>query len=70
MWRDIRSALILAAVTGALYGLGMLAGPLRWNLGDDAHALLLRIGIVLTLVGFVAEFVASGLRRKVDDGEG
>lgn len=70
MWRDIRSALILAAVTGALYALGMLAGPLRWNLVDDARALLLRIGIVLTLVGFVAEFVAFGLRRKLDDGEG
>lgn len=70
MWRDIRSALILAAVTGGLYALGMLAGPLRWNLGGDAQALLLRIGIVLTLVGFVAEFVASELRRKVDDGEG
>lgn len=67
MLRDIQSGLMLAVATGSLYALGMMAGPLRWDLGGDAHELLVMVGIVLTLVSFAAEFVASRLRRGLDD---
>ncbi|MGZ8335999.1 MAG: hypothetical protein ACXWU1_04995 [Allosphingosinicella sp.] len=68
MLRDFGSALILAAVTGALYALGMYLGPLHWNLGDDARDLLVLVGLMLSATGFFVEFLASRLSRRLHQG--
>jgi hypothetical protein len=68
MLRDFGSALILAAVTGALYALGMYLGPLHWNLGDDARDVLVLVGIMLSATGFFVEFSASRLSRRLHQG--
>jgi hypothetical protein len=65
MLRDFVSALILAAVTGALYVLGMYLGPLHWKLGDDAWDLLVLVGLMLSAVAFFAEFIGSRLSRRL-----
>jgi hypothetical protein len=44
MLRDICSGLALAALTAALYALGMHFGPLNWSLGEDAFDLLVVVG--------------------------
>jgi hypothetical protein len=51
------SGLALAAMTGALYALGMYVGPLSWNLGDDAFDLLMVVGIMLSTTAFFVEFL-------------
>jgi hypothetical protein len=68
MLRDFRSALILAALTGTLYALGIYLSPLRSNVGDGAWNLLVLLGIVLSATGFVVEFVASRLSRRLREG--
>jgi hypothetical protein len=65
MLRDIFSGLTLAAVTGALYALGNVFGPLNWKLGDDAFGLLVLVGIMLSVIGFFAEFIGSALNRRM-----
>jgi hypothetical protein len=65
MLRDFRSALILAALTGTLYALGIYLSPLHSNVGDGAWNLLVLLGIVLSATGFVVEFVASRLSRRL-----
>jgi hypothetical protein len=64
MLRDIRSGLRLAALTASLYALGLHLGPLRWGLGDDAHDLLVVVGIVLSITAFAAEVLGSRLSRE------
>lgn len=68
MLRDFRSALILAALTGTLYALGIYLSPLRSIVGDGAWNLLVLLGIVLSATGFVVEFVASRLSRRLREG--
>jgi hypothetical protein len=68
MLRDFRSALILAALTGTLYALGIYLSPLRSMVGDGAWNLLVLLGIVLSATGFVVEFVASRLSRRLRKG--
>jgi hypothetical protein len=68
MLRDFRCALILSALTGTLYALGIYLSPLRPNVGDGAWNLLVLLGIVLSVIGFVVEFVASRLSRRLREG--
>jgi hypothetical protein len=65
MLRDVRSGLMLAALTGALSALGMHFGPLNWKLGDDAFDLLVVVGIMLSATAFFVELVGSSLNRRV-----
>jgi hypothetical protein len=65
MLRDICSGLALAALTAALYALGMHFGPLNWNLGEDAFDLLVVVGIMLSATAFFVEFVGSCLDRRL-----
>jgi hypothetical protein len=63
MLRDVFSGVTLAAVTGALYALGMFFGPANWNSGDGAWDLLVLVGIMLSASGFFAELLGSRLNR-------
>ncbi len=63
MLRDVFSGLTLAALTVALYALGMYFGPLNWKLGDDAFELLVHVGMMLSVIGFSAEFLGSRVRH-------
>ena len=65
MLRDIGSALILAAVFGTLYSLGIYLSPMRSIAGSGACDLLVLLGIVLSAAGFVAELIASMLNRRL-----
>jgi hypothetical protein len=65
MLRDVFSGLTLAAVTGALYALGMYFGPVNWTFGDDTWDMLVLIGIMLSVSGFFAEFLGSRLSRRL-----
>jgi hypothetical protein len=65
MLPDICSGLALAALTGALYALGMHFGPLNWNLGDDAFDLLVVVGIMLSATAFFVESLGSCLDRRL-----
>ena len=65
MRQDFFSGLTLAAITGALYALGMYFGPVSWSPGDDAWDLLVLVGIMLSVSGFFAEFLGSRLNRRL-----
>ncbi len=69
MLRDVCSGLALAAMTGALYALGMYFGPLSWNLGDDAFDLLMVVGIMLSATAFFVEFLGSSLSRRLREAD-
>jgi hypothetical protein len=55
MWQDFLSGLTLAAITGALYALATYFGQVSWSPGDDAWDLLVLVGIMLSVSGFLAE---------------
>lgn len=69
MLRDICSGLALAALTGALYALGMQFGPLKWHLGDDAFDLLVVVGIMLSATAFFVESLGSCLDRRLREAD-
>lgn len=68
MLRDTGCGLLLATVTGVLYGVMLQFGPLQWGLGEDARDLLVLVGMMLSGAGFVAEFIGSRLSRRLRAG--
>jgi ABC-type Fe3+-siderophore transport system permease subunit len=64
MMRDCLSGLGLAAITGALYALGVVLGPCQWNVGGGAPDLLLLVGIMVSAVAFFTELLGSRLHRQ------
>ena len=53
----------MSALIGALYALWCFFVPRQWGPGADAWDVLLLVGIMLSAMGFFAEFVASDLNR-------
>ena len=64
MLRDCGSALILVALTGPFYALGIYLSPSRWSAGY-AFVLLVLLSVVLTVASFVFEFRSSRRSRRL-----
>ena len=67
MLRDVGYAVIIAAMTTALYAVGLSLSPLSFDFGTRAWDIVVLVGIMWTALGFLTGLVCSRFDGRLDD---
>lgn len=67
MLRDIACALALAAIMGALYAVSVHLNPLSYGFSTKALDIVVLVGIMWTVLGFLTGLLCSRFDGRIDD---
>lgn len=67
MLRDVRYAVIVAAMTTALYAVGLSLSPLSFDFGTRAWDIVVLVGIMWTVLGFLTGLLCSRFDGRIED---
>ena len=67
MLRDVRYAVIMAAMTTALYAVGLSLSPLSFDFGIRAWDIVVLVGIMWMALGFLTGLLCARFDGRIDD---